>query len=191
MPAVSVIGDIEGCEGFSKDTLFCRWRLVVGHHHWAPVAGATDGQTQAARTRGGVLRRAVWSHPIDATYSSASCRGWPKLCLEVWEIDSAGRVALVGNGFCFVPTSPGRHQLGVPMWQAEGNFCERLTSFFLGSYQKLRSTSIVHEPADRFGLRARSVGVVQVELQVCLTGFDEKGVSVLRSDVAKSAALSQ
>jgi len=188
MPAVAVVGEILGCSDFKQSTLFCRWKLVTGHHHWQVAAGATEGQTQVADVDSGASRDADWGHPVDVLYSCASVRGWPKLHLEVWDQDAQGRVALVGNGFCFVPTAPGRHKLECALWRPSGSFCDQVSSFFLGGYSRLRSPEVVFAPMDRFGLRATSVGVVNVELAVVLKGFEGKGVSFEKSAIARKVA---
>ena len=49
----------------------------------------------------------VWSHPIDIHFASASIQGWPRLVLQVWELDEYGRSILSGYGFVHMPTDAG------------------------------------------------------------------------------------
>jgi Ciliary basal body-associated, B9 protein len=46
--------------------------------------------------------------------------GWPKLCLQVWSVDSHGRTDIAGYGFVNLPTAPGMYDLECPTWVPEG-----------------------------------------------------------------------
>ena len=57
---------------------------------------------------------------LSVFYFSSGLQGWPKLSVEVWSQDWAGRHQLAGYGFCHVPTSPGDHKIEIATWQPVG-----------------------------------------------------------------------
>jgi hypothetical protein len=46
-----------------------------------------------------------FEHPFDLNFSAKSVRGWPKLILEVWEVDAKGRNCIAGYGTTVMPFS--------------------------------------------------------------------------------------
>lgn len=48
-------------------------------------------------------------HPIDLNYVCKSVRGWPKLLVEVWEVDDEGRNSLAGYGVTTLPIETGEY----------------------------------------------------------------------------------
>jgi B9 domain-containing protein 2 len=66
--------------------------------------GEDSSQTQYASSDDGIQ---VWNHPIDVHFASASIQGWPRMVVQVWELDEFGRSILSGYGFVHLPTNPG------------------------------------------------------------------------------------
>ena len=52
------------------------------------MQGDVQGQTQAAASSDG---RAVWNHPLSAHFAVQSPLGWPKLVLNISQIDEVPR----------------------------------------------------------------------------------------------------
>ena len=48
------------------------------------------------------------NHPIDIHFTCANIKGWPRLIMQVWELDSYGRAVLTGYGFTHLPSTPGK-----------------------------------------------------------------------------------
>lgn len=71
---------------------------------WSFLEGEESTQTQYASSDDGVQ---VWNHPIDAHFASASIQGWPRMVMQVWELDEYGRSILAGYGFAHLPTNAG------------------------------------------------------------------------------------
>lgn len=159
------IGRIIGCTGF-KDGTFCRWWIVPGQQ-WKLTKGDDRGQTQTDTPSDG-SGQCIWSHPIDVAFEFGGIQGWPKISFEVWEHDSLGRSFLGGYGFCSLPTSPGNHDIEVPLWRPVGTFVESLTANFLGGSPHLRNQALVHTPNDRFRLKSESAGTIQLNISVIL-----------------------
>lgn len=67
----------------------------------------------------------MWDHPIDLYYATRSIRGWPKLYIEVWNIDNVGRYSigmckylwLAGYGITTIPFSPGKNSIEIKCWR--------------------------------------------------------------------------
>jgi hypothetical protein len=85
---------------------------------WELLEGLEGGQTQADAPDGDG-EPAVWAHPLDLHYACRGLDGWPRLSVHVYELDAAGRSALLGYGFCHVPTAPGVYELDCPTWLPE------------------------------------------------------------------------
>ncbi|CAM9570631.1 unnamed protein product, partial [Hapterophycus canaliculatus] len=117
-PEVHFIGEISGAEGFGSG-ISCRFR-VEGGRHWTCLAGLEEGQTHVMNASYGETF-APWNHPIDLHYTTKSIQGWPRLMLQVWQLDTHGRNVLRGYGFRHLPSTPGFSQASVPCWRPSGN----------------------------------------------------------------------
>ncbi|KAL7482053.1 hypothetical protein ACHAW6_007739 [Cyclotella cf. meneghiniana] len=158
IPEVHFIGEVvEGC-GFKDTFVSCKWYLEWGRA-WSFLEGEESSQTQYAASDDGVL---VWNHPIDVHFASASMQGWPRIVVQVWELDEFGRSILAGYGFMHLPTNPGDHDIEVNCWRPIGSILEELQSFFLGTSTCLVDEDIVFGKAweKRSQLSTVSSGVV-------------------------------
>jgi B9 domain-containing protein 2 len=81
-----------------------RLRYLEWGRAWSFLEGEESSQTQYAASDDGVL---VWNHPIDVHFASASMQGWPRIVVQLWELDEFGRSILAGYGFMHLPTNPG------------------------------------------------------------------------------------
>lgn len=71
---------------------------------------------------------ALLAHPIDVHYALKGIDGWPRFRLEVYGVDSYGRVELAGYGCCIVPTAAGTHELRCVTWRPCGSLREQFSS---------------------------------------------------------------
>ena len=78
----------------------------------------------------------MWDHPVDLHYVSRSIRGWPKIFVEVWEVNE-NRHSISGYGEASLPTTPGHHLLEVHCWRPYGNESHRSASEYLGARPEL------------------------------------------------------
>jgi len=125
MPEVHVIGELKGAFDLPHDKVFAKWQFEFDSRNWRVVDGESAGRTwTAARPQSDQV--APWNHPIDVTFVCSGLKGWPKLFLEVFSLDSYNREDLCGYGFCNVPASPGTHLLQVPLYQPSGSTSEWL-----------------------------------------------------------------
>ena len=119
---------------------------------------------------------ALLSHPIDVHYALKGIDGWPRLRLEVYGVDSYGRVELAGYGCAIIPTSSGCHELTCATWRPCGTLREQFTSFFLGGGPRLKQKEIITAPNDRFRLQTEPAGDILLKLNVMSKDMARYGV---------------
>jgi len=119
---VHLIGEIKYGAGFD-DGVSCKFRIDHGKH-WGVLEGCPDGQTQTSYGPEGMA--AVWNHPFDLHYQTASMQGWPRVMVQVQHLDSYGRVNIIAHGFGHLPCTPGCHEVVIPCWRATGTQEEEL-----------------------------------------------------------------
>ena len=177
IPEVHFIGEI--CEGVGfKDTyVSCKYYLEWGKS-WSFLAGDADtSQTQYAASDDDGTN--VWNHPIDVHFATASIQGWPRIVMQVWELDGYGRSILSGYGFAHLPTNTGYHELEIHCWRPCGSLREELQSYFLGTSSCLVDESVIFGKAweNRSQLVTISSGVVKMNVNVLLRFFNEHKVA--------------
>ena len=142
---------------------------------WSFLAGEESSQTQYSGSDDNVH---VWNHPIDVHFATASMQGWPRIILQVFELDEYGRSILAAYGFSHLPTNPGHHELEVRCWRPSGSVAEELASFFLGTSSCLADESMIFGKAweTRSQLTTVSSGMVKMNVNVLLRFFNEHKV---------------
>ena len=143
---------------------------------WSFLAGDETSQTQhAALDDDG---SALWNHPIDVHFAAASMQGWPRIVMQVWELDEYGRSVLSGYGFTHLPTNPGYHELEIRCWRPSGSLMEELQSFFLGTSSCLVDEQVIFGNAweKRSQLTTISSGTIKMNIHVLLRFFNEQKV---------------
>ena len=111
-----IIGEIKCGLGFG-DGVSCKWKIDHGKH-WGILDGFAYGHTQTAYGSEGLV--AVWNHPVDLVYQTTSMQGWPKLLVQIQQLDEFGRVQVIAHGFAHIPSTPGAHEVTVSCWRATG-----------------------------------------------------------------------
>lgn len=165
-PEVHIIGEICGGTGFGEGrTIACKWAIETGDQ-WVLLEGTKGGQTQTDTPDAGA-DTVVWNHPIDAHYVVGSLSGWPRLLVQVWQLDDVGRLEVEGYGVIHMPATPGSHELSLPCWRPVGTPAQELAAFFVGGTPSLRTTSIVSGAAsERYRLVTQSSGTVHARIDV-------------------------
>lgn len=72
---------------------------------WSLLAGDEASQTQYSEASNDGVQ--IWNHPIDVHFATASMQGWPRIIMQLCELDEYGRSILSGYGFTHLPTNPG------------------------------------------------------------------------------------
>ena len=134
VPEVHIMGEIVGGLD-SCDGVWCRWRIEHGKH-WSVLEGDPNGHSQTAYIRH-ETEPAAWNHPIDLHYRTTSIQGWPKIIVQIQQLDNFGRLRIVGYGFAHLPCTPGLHNISIPCWRPTGTPNEELTAHFLGNMPQL------------------------------------------------------
>lgn len=120
----------------------------------------------------------LWNHPFDVHFAAASMQGWPRIVMQVWELDEYGRSVLSGYGFTHLPTNPGYHELEIRCWRPSGSLMEELQSFFLGTSSCLVDEQVIFGKAweKRSQLTTISSGTIKMNIHVLLRFFNEQKV---------------
>jgi hypothetical protein len=105
---VHLIGKISGAKHFTSDEVYIKYFFKIGDN-WKHLSGKVEGETFQSKAEHG--RYIPLEHPIDINFSAKSVRGWPKLLVEVWEIDHHGRNSLAGYSIVTLPFEQGEYKL--------------------------------------------------------------------------------
>ncbi|KAL3827456.1 hypothetical protein ACHAXA_003190 [Cyclostephanos tholiformis] len=179
IPEVHILGELSEGVGFKDTFVSCKWinprgngifllrRYLEWGKAWSLLAGDESSQTQySAASTDGVH---IWNHPIDVHFATASIQGWPRIIIQICELDEYGRSILSGYGFTHLPTNPGYHELEVHCWRPSGSLIEELNSFFLGTSACLADERIIFGKAweTRSQLNTVSSGIVSAMPREC------------------------
>lgn len=179
-PHLHIAGEIVGGTGF-PDGVTCKWAIEAGleaESGWEVSEGDMGGQTHTAY-QGDTTSDAVWAHPIDVHMQAGSLRGWPRLLLEVWQLDDYGRLDLCGYGVAQLPQTPGSHTLSIATWRPVGSPAEELSAFYLGGNLRLARTSYLYSRrAERGSLVTTGSGTVHVRVDIVARNFKTHGVEL-------------
>lgn len=186
IPEVHFLGEISHAVGFSSlsDAAYaisCKWTIEWGKS-WSFVAGEYSGQTQYSS---GECDSVVWNHPIDIHFASVSVQGWPRIVLQVWELDRLGRTSLIGYGFSHLPCQPGFEEVTISCWRPCGTVSQEIQAFFLGANPQLTDDAITFGKAwdSRSRLVTVSSGEVHFKLSVIHRFFEEQLVDIKEDNI--------
>ena len=175
IPEVHFIGDIRKGDDFNGSSITCKWSIDWGET-WSLLSGAQKGQTQYA-TRSDDTG-CVWNHPIDVHFTTANMKGWPRIILQVWNLDNYGRTSLIGYGFSHLPTTAGMQVIDVKCWRPKGTMGEECKTFFLGTSVHLTRDSLIFDEAweNRHRLVTVSSGTVSIHIATIIRHFNQHAV---------------
>ena len=174
-PQVHLIGKIQSGKCFPCDTIYVKYCFKSGEN-WTLIQGLSSGETfQSTSSYKSLI---ALEHPFDLNYSCKSVRGWPKLILEVWQVDEAGRNSISGYGQMTCPTEPGEYKIDVACWRPKAGLYDRM----IGAYPELLYKDVIISSNSRFGFKTESTGKVTVEISVVLKDFQNHGVKLKASD---------
>ena len=92
---------------------------VIAGDNWKVLQGVTEGQTQSDTPRIGPISN--WNHPLDVHWATRGLRGWPRLHMQIFHLDSYSGSNLIGYASVSLPTRPGIHSIEVAAWRPLGN----------------------------------------------------------------------
>ena len=83
-----ITGKVESAQlGHVSGSVVCHYEFVCGAD-WQHVSGPPTGESQAARNETGAEDEptVVWNFPIDVTYKSTNPMGWPRIVVNVRDV---------------------------------------------------------------------------------------------------------
>lgn len=192
IPEVHFLGEIKSGYGFnnhglsSSSLLTCKWSVDWGTTTWSLLEGSQEGQTQFSTNSyldhhhsSSNACVVVWNHPIDLHFTTANLKGWPRIVLQVWKLDSYGTASILGYGFTYFPATPGTMQeLEVKCWRPRGTLSEEISHFFLGSSIRLTQERLIVDDAweKRQSLVTVLAGTVKIQLSCIMRYFENQRV---------------
>ncbi|EGR27435.1 hypothetical protein IMG5_196180 [Ichthyophthirius multifiliis] len=175
-PQVNIIGKIKGAYNFEYQTAYVKYSFKVGEN-WTLVSGIHEGDTfQSTSSHNKYI---PLDHPFDLNYASKSLRGWPKLFIEVWLIDSYGRNSLGGYGIIGLPMASGFYKLDIPCWRPKSTFSD----YIIGAHPELIHRDILIASDSRFNFKTESTGNIQVEIDILNKDFGLHGVQLQDKEI--------
>jgi len=146
IPEVHFAGEICKGYGFQNSSISCKWTIEWGKS-FSLLCGDSEGQTQYSMLATDD-KSCIWNHPVDVHFASAGMSGWPRIIVQLWELDSYGRTASVGYGFAHLPCTQGIHYVNIQCWRPQSmKFGEEMKSFYLGMSTQLSDNSIIFDNA--------------------------------------------
>lgn len=177
-PELHIIGEILGGSDFGSDGHACAWSVEYGSS-WHHLTGDQSGQTHVDLP-GLPSSDHVWAHPLDVHFASDSIQGWPRLQLQVFQVDAYGRYDMAGYAFINIPCTSGSHTLTIPTWRPLGNFKEELQGRFLGGKVRLTSQDMLYTKAwaERCRLKTISSGKIHIHMDILTRNFPQNQLSL-------------
>ena len=176
---VMATGQVESAVfGGGMDNLYCRYSFCFGND-WGVVHGVDSGLSQIARKDGGSQDQSVtWNFPIDVTFKSTNCYGWPRLALSVYGVDGMGRDVVRGYGSLLMPTSPGIHTRYVHMYTpVSSSLLQRFMAWISGTHPEFFDSKFVAQGEGREVTRVENTGIVKVTVNIMSKGMESFGYS--------------
>lgn len=165
IPEIHFMGEIRKGREFenSNCSITCKWSIDWGQT-WSLLAGEKEGQSQFAfpSTNGDC----IWNHPIDVHFTTANMKGWPRILLQIWNLDAYGRTNLLGYAFTHLPSSHGMHVIKLSCWRPKGTLGEEIMNHFLGTSIHLNRDSLIFDEASENRKRLVTIPTGQVELHL-------------------------
>lgn len=190
MPQVHVIGEILGATGFERKGIYCTYEFSFDNEKWRVVEGDVAGRSWIA-VRHEEEPFAIWNQPVNISFSSVSVLGWPRIKVEVYEIDDYDRTILGGYGFVYVPVAPGRHKLQCYIARPRGSLLEEVNGAFLGGHNRYLEPNAVMSPKSRQGHATLSRGVVHLDFHIAVKDFNKEVLLCTPANQTESCSLGE
>lgn len=170
-PQVHILGKLAYADNFECDSVYAKFKFLTGEN-WMLLSGSVSGETFIAKNNASF--QAPFEHPLDLNYACKSIRGWPRILVEVWQIDSHGRESIAGYGIAAVPMKKGEQEVKVHCWRPKASFWDRL----IGAYSELEFKDIIISTQNRYGFKTESTGCVSIKYELIFKDFHLHGVEI-------------
>lgn len=168
---ITVDGQINECITTTANNTICVYHFVHGQD-WSVGPGQTRGSTHNAKR--GSDNICVLNFPINVSFKGSKPYGWPQLIVAVYGTNILGNDVIIGYGAIHVPTTPGRHELEIPLFTpASSSIMQKIIGFFSGTSPEYIHLDFLAKGADREVTKTVSQGKVTVTLNVLMRGLQE------------------
>ena len=151
-------------------SIYVKAEFIYGEN-WKLISGKAKFESFEVETS---TSNTPIEQPFDLHFISQDVRGWPKLIVEVWVVDTDGRHSIGGYGIISCPFRSGDHVLSIPCWRPKGTWFDN----FIGAHSELQHRSVIVSSLSKFGLKTYSTGKVVVELKIMNKDFSYQGVQM-------------
>ena len=168
-PQLHIVGKLAYAQGFDYHEIYAKFSFKAGAN-WTLLSGSSHSETFQSIVNDDSV--APFEHPIDLNYATKSIRGWPKIALEIWVVDSHQKSSIGGYGVVTVPIQGGHHKLKVDCWRPMSSGSDKL----LGTYPELEFKDVLVSSQSRYGLTSETTGTAVFEIDVIVKDFQLHGV---------------
>eukprot|EP01029_Cantina_marsupialis_P008652 TRINITY_DN2040_c0_g1_i2.p1 TRINITY_DN2040_c0_g1~~TRINITY_DN2040_c0_g1_i2.p1 ORF type:complete len:218 (+),score=26.87 TRINITY_DN2040_c0_g1_i2:312-965(+) len=167
-PELFIMGDILSGTDFGT-AVACKFNIVAGSN-WTLLSGEIEGQTHSCVPQRDSV---IFSHPLDAHFTTTSMEGWPKIKFEVLKLNKYGRSETLGYGLIQIPCCAGEFDIECPTWRPIGGTKDKLEEYFIERTVQLLSNETVLEAAhtNRCRISTTATGVLFLRLNIILRHF--------------------
>lgn len=171
------MGRIISGNGFPANELFVRYKFIYGDN-FNLINGNYKGETYQSHAFVDEEGISVYfDHPISLNLSCRSISGWPRLFVEVWQIDDDGKTSLAGYGTNTIPVKSGYSKFAISCWRPTESLSVNLGETFLGNVPEYFDKSVVYSTAPKFNVTTVSTGQIIVEIEAILKDFILHGIN--------------
>jgi len=170
-PQLHIIGKISFAKDFDCRSLYLKYSVKSGTH-WTLICGTPSGESFESMVNDEQI--APIEQPLDLNYSTKAIRGWPRLVVEVWQIDHDFKSSIAGYGVMTIPMKSGHHKCNLYCWRPLASWADKL----LGTHPELEFKDVLISTQNKFSLKTESTGHLVLEFDIMFKDFHLHGVKV-------------
>ena len=177
-PQIYMFGRIVSGNGFSADELFVKYKFIYGEDFEVKkgnVSGETY-QSKAYRDEEGIA--VYFDQPLYLHLKCTGISGWPKLFVEVWEVDEDEKTSLGGYGIASIPVKAGCSKFPICCWRPTESLSFNFEEAFLGNVPEYKNKFAVETTVSKFGVTSMSTGQIIVEIECLFQNFSFFGINI-------------
>lgn len=166
---ITVRGQIKNCITTIANDLYCKFGFSYKKEFWSMPDQGHDKDEMTQISKLDKNNNCVWNYPIDVSFKSTKPFGWPQIFLEIKGHNKFGNDMIVGYGATHIPTTPGFHEIEVPLFvPASASLIQTIMGFFTGISPEFVKSDFVTGGESRDVTRTKSQGKVILSLNVIM-----------------------
>lgn len=174
MPEVFILGEIQTIVLDFYGSYCLKYRIVTGNEKWGVLlSGNLNGSTMINSTNDGAV---IVNHPIDVYFSSTSIEGFPYIVCEIWKLTDEGTREFYAIGCSWIPFNPGNHSYIINLWRVVSLEKKNYPNGELLPDHPNEIIQCVLNNHIRERILSDSIGLVSINLNIIVSGFEEFGV---------------